>query len=378
MAIRNDLTITWNASPRIITVDAPSVEVSCQDLLDSLRFLEAEASAMDDKVIVDAAGGENLGAGTSVGLTVTLQNALIGFEARLGPTYEQCRVNGGNVVALQSDLATYFATPINPTAFTQVVRTASSSATTTSQAQLEFSTFNGGVTIDPVTGSPGTGFPVGTPGTPSNNLADTLAIAQERGLSDIFVHSSVTLDSGDWSAGYRFRAVSPITTVITVTGGADITNCEIWDAMVEGEVADGNIFRECLVLDVTSFDGFFYRCGLVGTVALGGVTQTTLVDCFSNIAGADAPTIDVGSGSALAVRGYNGGLELTNKTGTDECSIDMQSGQLVVASTCTNGAVTVRGNAVLHDYSNGATVTEELLNVGAIAERVWRGIKLRQ
>jgi len=127
MAIRNDVTIDWEVSPRIILVDAPSIEISMQDLLDTLRNAEALPQNMDDDPIVSAAGKENLGGGVYVGLTVTLLNAKLGFEARGGPTWVQCNVSGGNLVALDDIGATM--SPIHPTMYTQVVMTASSSAT---------------------------------------------------------------------------------------------------------------------------------------------------------------------------------------------------------------------------------------------------------
>lgn len=132
MTIRTDVTIDWSVSPRIITVASPSTEITIQDLYDTCMDLEAKSNAMDDNHIIDAAGKEQLGGGTAVGLTATLLNALLAFQARSGPSYEQCLVNGGNLVALESDLFTYATTPIDPTAFTQVVTTASSSATISS------------------------------------------------------------------------------------------------------------------------------------------------------------------------------------------------------------------------------------------------------
>ena len=84
MAIRGDITVNWEVSPRIITVASPSVGISAQDLHDTCRFLETMGSSMDDKPLVDSSGFEDLGGGTKVGLTVTLQNALLAFAARPG------------------------------------------------------------------------------------------------------------------------------------------------------------------------------------------------------------------------------------------------------------------------------------------------------
>jgi hypothetical protein len=127
MTIRTDLTIDWEVSPRVITVDSPSVVISMQDLLDSLRNEEAKPANMDDDSIVDAAGKEELGGGVLVGLTVTLLNAKLAFEARPGPDWIQCNAYGGNLVAVDQVGASM--SPVHPTAYTHMVIANSSSAT---------------------------------------------------------------------------------------------------------------------------------------------------------------------------------------------------------------------------------------------------------
>ena len=85
MTVRNDLSVNFNVNPRIITVDAPSTEITMQDAVDTLRSIEASAAAMDNKPLVSAAGKEDLGGGTEVGLTVTLLDSLIAFKSRITP-----------------------------------------------------------------------------------------------------------------------------------------------------------------------------------------------------------------------------------------------------------------------------------------------------
>lgn len=85
MAVRNDLSVNFDVSPRIITVASPSTEITMQDALDTLRTIEASAGAVDNKSLIDAAGKESLGGGTEVGLTLTLQNALLAFQSRITP-----------------------------------------------------------------------------------------------------------------------------------------------------------------------------------------------------------------------------------------------------------------------------------------------------
>jgi len=89
MAERSDITVDWGVSPRIITVAAPSVEVSIQDLHDTLNsntlpagMSDDSLNNMDDEPIISSAGKEDLGGGQQVGVTSTLLNAQVAFEAR--------------------------------------------------------------------------------------------------------------------------------------------------------------------------------------------------------------------------------------------------------------------------------------------------------
>lgn len=126
MAARDDITVDTTVAPRVITVASPSVALTVQDLLDTLREWEQELLNLEQKKIVDAAGKDDLGGGLEVEVTLTLLDAVLTFEARGGPTYIQCLIDGGNIVAL--DDAGDPIESIADTAFTQILRTAASSS----------------------------------------------------------------------------------------------------------------------------------------------------------------------------------------------------------------------------------------------------------
>jgi hypothetical protein len=132
MAVRNDITFDWDSSPRIITVDSPSIEISMQDLYDTCR--DAEIDQLDEDSIISGAGKEPLGGGVTVGLTIILLNAQLAFEARTGPSFIICNASGGNLVAVDSDGDPMV--PIYPTAYTTVVLAQSTSATLIQQDAL--------------------------------------------------------------------------------------------------------------------------------------------------------------------------------------------------------------------------------------------------
>ncbi len=89
MGIRTDITVEWERSPRIITVAAPSVNLSMADLFDTARSLEHLVDPGYDVFsypsLLSAAGNEQLEPGKNVGITITLQNAQVAFEKRDTP-----------------------------------------------------------------------------------------------------------------------------------------------------------------------------------------------------------------------------------------------------------------------------------------------------
>lgn len=127
MTIRTDIVVDWEASPRVITIEEPSTEITLQDLVDTCRYLEQDPDAMDDPSLISASGKEQLGGGVSVAITANLQNTVLAFEARPGPAFTICNVRGGNLVATDDNGDPMF--PIKSTAYVQVVMAASSSAT---------------------------------------------------------------------------------------------------------------------------------------------------------------------------------------------------------------------------------------------------------
>jgi hypothetical protein len=115
MAIRNDMTIDWSVSPRIITVASPSALLTCQDLYDTLRSLASQSDAIDDDNIVEGDGKKGLGPGKATGLTVTLLNAKVKFADRSGPGTVQCIIQDGTLATDDGS------SPLEPSDYTHVV-----------------------------------------------------------------------------------------------------------------------------------------------------------------------------------------------------------------------------------------------------------------
>lgn len=453
MATRDDVTVEWNASPRVAEVAAPADAINMQDIVDTLRVEEETFRGMTEKKLLNASGKEDLGSGVKVGITVALQNLLLAFAGRTTPAetgtvtstlpqltantqrfedtnadflaagvqrgsllinfadksvadvvqvesstvlrtkileagtlndytinddYKiwnivQCKADGGNLVAVDELQATI--SSILPTAFTQVILTSSASATLQEQDDIQFASFNLGVYVDPASpnSSPTAVYPTGTRRQPAETLEQALTIAQDRGLPNIYLGpSAFTVPTGPDFAQIRFVGESPNLTSLTIPPAAQVDNCEYQDLFIEGTLDLDGIIERCVLGDINLFSGFIYLCGLSGTITLGNGAQANILDSFSLVAGAGTPTIDMdGSGQSLAMRGYKGGIRLQNKTGNDACSIDMDSGQIIVDDTCQTSTadIILRGTAkwANRDTYAGTNVQDELVDGAQLA-----------
>lgn len=294
-----------------------------------------------------------------------------------GDSYEvqnvtQVEISGGNLVAVDTDLVTPI-DPILPTVGTQVVRTSSSSATLQELQDIQFSSFGGGVTVDVTSSHSGTEYPVGTPRQPVNNFVDALAIANGRGLTTFYVRGNATIGGGLDFSNKIFYGESENKSLFTIEAGAIVTNCDFHEAAIQGTLDGGAHINHCRLLALNYVDGFIQDCVLEGTVTLVG--DAHFLNCWSGVPGVTTPIIDfAGNAVALALRNYNGGITLRNKTGAQSVSIDLNSGQIILESTVTNGTIVCRGVGKLINNSVGATIVNEVLGTSTVASAVWSSV----
>ena len=286
----------------------------------------------------------------------------------------QCEMTGGNVVAVDGLGATI--SPILPTAFTQVVRVSSSSATLTSQSLLEFASYQGHVWIDMINGPAGVDFPIGTRQMPVDNVADALLIAAAVGLDKLAPLGNLTLASGEDVSAFTILGSGATTTTLTVDTGAITTNTQILECTVLGVLDGFMIIRDSVIGTSTVISSFAFQCAMAtgATITLAGNDTFHFLSCYSGTPGLGTPIIDMGgSGPSLAMRDYNGGITLINKTGSEAVSLDINSGQVILDSTVTAGTIVVRGIGNLTDNSTGTTnvVTDGLLNQELIADAIF-------
>jgi len=247
-------------------------------------------------------------------------------------------------------------------------------------SQLQYNAFQDKVWVDVIGGIAGTDFPAGTREFPSNDLFNAHTIASAEGFEEFGILGDLTIGTGHSIPNFTLRGQNAINTTIIIDPAADVTKCQIFDATITGTLDGDVVIRDCVVGDVSLVAGFIYQCAFSSTavITLGLGAVANFLDCFSGTPGVGTPTIDMnGSGTALAIRGYNGGIKIVNKTGAESISLDLHSGQVILGSDVTNGTIVARGVGKLVDESgddiftgtwNGVTIINEMVSVNAIWE----------
>lgn len=250
-------------------------------------------------------------------------------------------------------------------------------STVSQLAEIEYTSFGGGVSVDIINGIPGTSYPAGNKEYPCDSIQNAAFIADDRGFDTIYVIGNITLGAGDIITGFIIEGQNAGKTSITVLDAAETNGCEFQECFITG-ILDGNsIIRNSIISDLNYVNGVIFNSMLnPGTITLGGNTTAHFLDCFSGVPGAGTPTIDFNGGAnALAMRSYAGGIALKDKSGSESVSIDLESGQVILQSTVTQGTIVLRGVGKLTDNTtpqDGLDVqADDLINKQNISDAVW-------
>jgi len=233
--------------------------------------------------------------------------------------------------------------------------------------------------IDTINGLSGTIYPRGSLANPVSNYSDALIIREQRGLSQRYLLSGAlsisnspieqSLQGNDW------KGVNSILADFTLNGNNTL-NTVFTNLTISGTYNGHCHIQECVVNGGTDFEADVGNSGLKGTITLPSApTNTSYVihDCYSLVAGTGSPILDCNSATNLdvSIRNYSGAIEIRNFV-SGNMSIDLDSGSIVVAASCTGGTLVITGTGAITDNSNGTTVvTSSLLSGSDIAASVW-------
>lgn len=298
----------------------------------------------------------------------------IGDSYKIWPTI-QCEISGGNVVA--TDVLGNDMSPVFPTAFTQIIKTSSSSATLQDLEAIQYASFGGGVSVDANSGRTGTAYPNGNKEYPVNNIPDAVTIAAEKGFDTLFIKGNYTFNTGDDISDFKVMGQNIIQSLFTINAGAICENSQISDCTLTGLLDGGTIVRNALASNLYYVNGYIIDCEVEGIFTILAGKAAQFIRCVSSgIPGISAPVIDLEYADQLVlINGFSGcGITIKNKTDDNPLVINALGATVKLEDTIMAGSIIISGMGHLNDLSGGTAVvnTEGFLDSELIAQGVWQ------
>jgi len=272
----------------------------------------------------------------------------------------------------------------------QVSIRSQNSAGLISNSAIEYSSFNGAVTIDVSSGNSGTLFPVGTLQAPVNNMADALLIAAFRGFSLLNFLSDWTFDNTTSITDFTIQGQGAQDTVFMFESGSTLNNCEATNAHIMGTGSGIIHYKDCYIhqynlVDLPDlsadllFHNTFHKSWFNLPTLYSGVT--TIVDSWAlPDENGLPPVINLNdSFASLQLRNWSGLIRLENVTNDVDIRLFIGSGGMILNSaTVTDGDFLLYGVGTLEDengnrilsgiWNSGVTIDNELINRDTISE----------
>ena len=268
----------------------------------------------------------------------------------------------------------------------QVSIRSQNSAGMISSPEIEYASFNGGVSYDEVNGYSGTIYPVGTPRKPVNNIIDAQLIAEYRGFTTGYIIGDATFTGDTDVEKFIFYGTSRDITHVHIDDAASVEDCVFNNMHVTGYLDGNSRLIECTIDNIEYIKGKIEQCLLEpGTIRISSGGVAYILDCWTGhtVTMDNLPIIDMnGAGQSLVVRNHNGSLKVINKTGTDTITMSLDGGALFVdLDTVTNGNIIVDGvgtivNAATREYLptgyyGDLYILNSLISTDTITESIW-------
>ncbi|MCA9245017.1 MAG: hypothetical protein KDA32_13755, partial [Phycisphaerales bacterium] len=223
---------------------------------------------------------------------------------------------------------------------------------------------NASVWVDEANGT-SSGTSLGSDGIVSNR-SDDFDNAQD--IADALVYQTITIATGnsitlsDDLEGYQLLGRGSTLAFGSQNVGGSIFR-EFGSLSGVGTTTGAIVFlQDSLIRGATTLPPFVAdHLGIGATLTIGSAGDFDCYDCYSLVAGAAAPTIDMGAAvgaTTLQLRRWSGGLTLNNVATGDVVSVDAVSGGTITING-TGGTVHIRGMVNVTDGSSGSVTIVE-------------------
>ena len=236
---------------------------------------------------------------------------------------------------------------------------------------IVFSSFQGAVWVD-VTSSYDTNgtstVPNGNTERPVNNIPLAVEIAKERGFRTIQVIGDLTLGLGDDVRGMEIIGTSHVNSHLIVLDEALCLETSFRSFDVEGTLDGYSEINDCIIGDLTYFNGHIHDSALRGKITLGGTKDAKITNC-SMLDIQTVPELDCGdTGQNIVMTNYSGRLLISNLTQNAQIGLGCDAGDIVIDETCIDGVIAISGTGDVVDNSQeNCYVVDKIINGTKIA-----------
>jgi hypothetical protein len=233
------------------------------------------------------------------------------------------------------------------------------------------------------TGYFGTGYPIGTPKKRSNNILDSITIANNEGLKIINLTGFLSILNSTSLDSFKIEGGSGSNNVIILNGGGTYTS-EFSKLIVVGEFNGLSRIRNCILGDsglggVTGIEGRIVDCIINhpdGIVQKIGGDGTLFDNCAFISPNYPQITLDA-NGEGIGLRNCTGNILLKNYTKNEINQLHIIGGTLEIDASCTGGTIVVDGTGEVIDNSGGTVIINNL-NQGGTGTTVWTEVEKNQ
>lgn len=357
---------TFNGITKIITFDVSTTEFDVRDLWS--RYLDWLAISDNSKYLLAMrnVGGDPLPGSKELGLTYFMIN---GWKIKPFEESQVLTVNGN----LYSEDGSSPYAPVLGSYNVTIISSVSNLVDSTVQQlpEIEYASYNGGVTIDTVNGTDSSVYPYGTPLYPCKTTANSYAIRIARGFKKVYLRSNLNLvgipdgvlngldiigETGNRK--YTLTVTNVLVTAckatnLTVTGAfkagstAQAIDCEIHDALNVGLRA-----TNCSILSGVYESTDLSNCLLKGDIK---IKENGNMSGIGIVFEGDFSTIDMqNAASTVSLDVDSGYFKLINSTTGCLAEFNLRGGEIEIDSTCTGGEYYLEGYGTL--FNNGSMI----------------------
>lgn len=254
--------------------------------------------------------------------------------------------------------------------------------------QIEYASYNGGVTIDAVNGTDSSAYPYGTPLHPCKTTANSYAIRVARGFKRVYLRSDLNLigiPDGVLNGLDIIGETGNRRHTLTVSNVL-VTDCKATNIKVTGVFKNGSTTQatDCEIFNSSNVNLRADNCSILA----GTYESTDLTNCIlegdikiksgGNMSGigivfeGDFTTIDMqNSPSTVSLDVDSGYFKLLNSTTNCLAEFNLKGGEIEIDATCTSGEYYLEGYGTL--FNNGTMVEKanHLLALETIPAPIW-------